>query len=91
MHVMIEAYLVSGSAPGATGVGLFTDETLTDTQAQVMTRDQAAALGFGGLPEAPAGVSQLFIVVSKGDERRIINALESNPEVAKFAVHEVNI
>ncbi len=87
MHVMFEVYL----APGATGEGMFTQETLDDTMAQMMTPEQAKAVGFDGLPEPPEGVSSVFVVVAKRDERRIYNVLEGNPQAAQFRVHEVNI
>jgi len=87
MHTMFEMYL----APGHSSEGLLSQETLDDTKAQIMTRAEAEKVGFGGLPEGPEGIEQRFIVVQKIDERRIMNLLESSPQVAKFAVHEVNI
>jgi hypothetical protein len=86
MHTMFEVYL----APGSFGE-LLTEETARDTMAQVMTKEEAEQVGFAGLPDGPEGVEQRFIVVAKSDERRILNALEANPLVAKFALHEVNI
>jgi len=91
MHVMIELYL----APGATGEGLFTQETLDDTQAQVMTPEQAKAVGFDGLPDDPQEGAERrerrLVVVGKIDERRIINVLEASPQVSNFQVHDVDI
>jgi hypothetical protein len=85
MHVMIEAYL----APNASAEGLLSQETLDDTQAQVMTPDEAKALGIGGLPDDEA--DRRLIVVAKIDARRIMNALEGNPNVARFRLHEVDL
>jgi hypothetical protein len=85
MHTMFEVFLV----PGATGDGLLSQETLDDTLAQVMTREQAEAVGFSGLPDAEG--SRLFIVVAKRDEKRIMNALEASNQVGRFAVHPVDI
>ena len=87
MHVMIELYL----APSASGEGLFTQETLDDTQAQIMTPEQAVAVGLKGLPADPEGRSRLLVVVGKTDERRILNVLEASPEVTNFRVHDVDI
>jgi len=84
---MFEVYL----APGATGEGMFTQETLDDTMAQMMTPEQAKAVGFDGLPEPPDGVNALFVVVAKRDERRIHNALEASAQAAQFQMHEVDI
>lgn len=85
MHSMFEVYLV----PGATGEGLLSQETLDDTLAQVMTKDQAEAVGFSGIPEADE--DRLFIVVARRDEKRIMNALEASHQVGRFAVHPVDI
>ena len=87
MHTLFELYL----APGHHGEGLITQETLDDTQAQVMTREQAEKVGFSGLPAGPEGIKQLWIVVGKIDERRIMNHLEASPQVAKFTIHAVDI
>ncbi|MEM1030204.1 MAG: hypothetical protein AAF928_22175 [Myxococcota bacterium] len=87
MHVMFEIYL----APGATGEGMFTQETLDDTMAQMMSPEDAKAVGFDGLPSPPEGVRSVFVVVAKRDERRIHNALEASPQAAQFRVHPVDI
>ena len=85
MHTMFEVFLV----PGSTGEGLLSQETLDDTLAQVMTREQAEAVGFSGIPDADD--DRLFIVVAKRDEKRIMNALEASNQVGRFAVHPVDI
>ena len=87
MHVMFEVVL----APGALGEGLISQETLKDTQAQVMTREEAEQVGFQGIPDDPHGRDRRFVVVAKRDERRIMNQLEANPEVAGFQPHYVDI
>ena len=78
-------------APGHPGEELLTPQTVDDTMAQVMTPEEAAAVGFSGLPEAPEGVQQRFIIVGQSDRRRIMQALEHSPQVAKFAVHEISL
>jgi hypothetical protein len=87
MHVMFECFL----APGALGQALISDETLRDTQAQVMTAEEAVAVGFSGLPEDPAGRQRRFIVCTQTDARRIEKQLEMNNEVAAFRMHEINL
>jgi hypothetical protein len=85
MHVLFEVFLKSGTS----GEGLLTDETLADTQAQIMTPEDAKAVGIEGIPDDPEGRLRLLIVVSKSDERRIYNQLELSGDVTAFRVHEV--
>lgn len=87
MHVMFEVYLT----PGSFGQGLLTEETQADTQAQIMTKAEAEAVGFGGLPDDPAGRDRRFIVCAEKDARRIQNALTASAEVAAFDMHPINI
>jgi len=85
MHVMFEVFL----KPGTTGEGLVSEETLADTQAQIMTPDEAKAVGLDGLPDDPEGRERRFIVIAKSDERRIYHQLELSPEVTAFRLHEI--
>jgi hypothetical protein len=87
MHVMFERFL----APGSMGQRLISEETERDTQATVMTAEQAVALGFSGLPEDPQGRERRFIVCTQGDARRIQSQLEMHNEVAAFRMHEINL
>ena len=87
MHVLFEVYL----APGASGEGLLSEETVKDTQAQVMTVEEAGKVGFHNLPDDPAGRERLLIVVGKIDERRIQNVLEASPQAGAFRVHLVDL
>lgn len=87
MHVLFEVYL----APGASGEGLLSEETVKDTQAQVMTVEEAAKVGFHGLPDDPAGRERMLIVVGKVDERRIQNVLEASPQAGGFRLHLVDL
>jgi len=87
MHVMFEVFL----APGSSGAGLLTQETIDDTAAQVMTVEQAEKIGFSGLPADAEGRARLLVVVAKVDERRIQNVLEASPQIAGFRVHLVDL
>ncbi len=87
MHVLFEAYL----APGSSAEGLLSEETVRDTQAQIMTVQEAEKVGFQNLPDDAAGREQLLIVVGKVDERRIQNVLEASPQVSAFRVHLVDL
>ena len=82
--VLIEVHL----APGAHTFEL-SAEILRDTQAQMMTADQARAVGFGGLPAAPAGAEVRYVAVLERDSRWILNAIEADPNVSSFRMHEV--
>ncbi len=81
---LIEVHL----APGVRTFEL-SAEILRDTQAQMMTSDQARAVGFDGLPSAPAGTEVRYVAVLERDSRWILNALEADPNVSSFRMHEV--
>ena len=87
MHVMFEVLLV----PGASGANLVSAETLEDTQAQVLTREQVEKLGFVGLDDDPQGRDRRFIIVRRRDQHRIQNALDAHPEVPGFRVHDFDL
>jgi hypothetical protein len=82
--VLIEVHL----APGSPSFEL-SPEILRETQAQMMTAEQARAVGFGGLPSPPAGVEVCYVAVLERDSRWILNALEAEPNVASFRMHQV--
>ncbi|MFT3766685.1 MAG: hypothetical protein QM820_14395 [Minicystis sp.] len=85
MMVVFEVYL----APGADPATLLSKETLRETNAQVMTLDDARKVGFAGLPEPPKGVEVRLIAVAKRDASWIQRSLESNDAAGQFRVHEV--
>jgi hypothetical protein len=82
--VLIEVHL----APGAHTFEL-SAETLRDTKAQMMTPEQAGAVGFGGLPSPPAGIEVRYVAVLERDSRWILNAIEADPNVSSFRMHQV--
>jgi len=82
--VLIEVHL----APGAHTFEL-SAEILRDTRAQMMTAEQAHAVGFGGLPAAPSGTEVRYVAVLERDSRWILNAIETDPNVSSFRMHEV--
>ena len=82
--VLIELHL----APGARTFEL-SPEILRDTQAQMMTSDQARSVGFGGLPSPPAGTEVRYVAVLERDSRWILNAIEADPNVSSFRMHQV--
>ena len=84
MHVF-EVYL----APGFDPETLLSDEIRRETQAQVMTTDEARKVGFGGLPTPPADREVRLIAVAQRDARWIHKVLEASAEVTSYRVHEV--
>lgn len=82
--VLIELHLVQGKRTFE-----LSDEILRETQAQVMTHEQAVAVGFEGLPAPPADRVVFYVAVAPRDSRWILNALEADPNVASFRMHEV--
>lgn len=85
MMVVFEVYL----APGADPADLLSKETQRETQAQVMTLEEAKKVGFGGLPEPPPGTQVRLIAVAKRDAPWIHRALETTDAAGTFRVHEV--
>jgi hypothetical protein len=82
--VLIEVHL----APGAKTFEL-SEETLRETKAQMMTPEQAKAIGFENLPATPPGREVRYVAVLARDARWILNALETDPNVMSFRQHEV--
>jgi hypothetical protein len=73
--------------PGADGSGILSDEIQRETTAQVMTLEEAAAVGFSG--QLPQGDNVRLIAVAHRDARWIEQALERAPTVVRFARHDV--
>jgi hypothetical protein len=86
MMIVFEVHL----APGAGPVELLSQETLKETQAQVMTFDEARQVGFGGLPQPPPDRDVRFIAVAQRDSPWVRQRLEANEQVAGYKVHEVD-
>jgi hypothetical protein len=82
--ILIEVHL----APGVRTFQL-SEEVLRETQAQVMTPEEAGGVGFQGLPAPPKDREVRYVAVAQRDTRWILNALEGNPNVSKYQVHEV--
>jgi hypothetical protein len=89
MLVLFEVFLAPGH--GVETNPILSDEVIELTQAQVMTPEQAEAVGFSGLPEDPAGRARLFIAVAPKDSRLIHTRLEGSHIVSAFRIHEVNM
>jgi hypothetical protein len=85
MMVVFEVHMAPGSDPS----GILSAETLRETQAQVMTLEEAKKVGFAGLPEPPADRVVGLIAVAKRDAQWVQRALETNEAVGGFRVHEV--
>ena len=82
--VLIELHLAQGARTFELSA-----EILRETQAQVMTHEQAVAVGFEGLPAPPPGRDVRYVAVAPRDARWILNALEANPDVTSFRMHDV--
>ena len=85
MMTVFEVHL----APDAGGKELLSEEILRETQAQVMTLAEARQVGFGGLPEPPAGAEVRLIAVAGSGAKWVQRRLEALESVAGFRVHEV--
>ena len=84
MHIF-ECHLVAGSDPST----LLSDEALRETQAQVMTADEARAVGFGKFAEPKDGGEVRLVAVAARDSQWIHRVMERSPIVTSYKVHEV--
>lgn len=75
-------------APGQTDEGIFSEELLTETQAQVMTTAQAKALGFQGFDD---DALTRLVAVAKQDAGWVEKALERAPQVVGYDRSEVDM
>jgi hypothetical protein len=85
MMVVFEVHVSPGSDPAS----ILSAEAMRETQAQVMTVEEAKQVGFGGLPEAPSDRVVRLIAVAKRDAPWIQRVMETNEAVGAFRVHEV--
>lgn len=84
---MLNVFVVQ-IAPGHDPDKLLSEETVKETMAQVMTPDEARAVGFAGVPESAGGEVRLVAVAAR-DARWVQRALEANPGVTSYKVSEV--
>jgi hypothetical protein len=85
MLAVFEVHIAPGSDPDT----LLTEETKRETKAQIMTLDEAKAVGFSGIPDMNAALVRL-IAVNRRDAPWIHRSLESNAAVSTFRMHEVD-
>ena len=84
---MLNVFIVT-IAPGHDPDKLLSDETTAETMAQVMTPEEAVAVGFSGLPDAVDGALRVIAVAAR-DARWIHRALDANPAVTSYRVKEI--
>jgi hypothetical protein len=75
-------------APGRSDEDLLSKEVLEETQAQIMTADQARQLGFQGFPDDD---NLRLIVVQNSDAGWVEKALERAPQVVGYDKGEVDM
>ncbi|MBK9260724.1 MAG: hypothetical protein IPM54_13015 [Polyangiaceae bacterium] len=88
MHIAFVVHVVKGLDPEE----LLSDETKRETQAVLMSMEDAAKMGFSasGVQVKP-GQEACLIVVAKRDAPWIARALEQHDKVAGFQQVDVNI
>jgi hypothetical protein len=86
MMVVFEVHVAPGSDPSQ----ILSADVVRETQAQVMTVDDAKKVGFAGLPDAPSDHEVRLIAVAKRDEKWIQRALETNESVGQFRKFDVD-
>jgi hypothetical protein len=78
-------------ARGEDAEAVLSAETLAETQAQVMTLAEAAALGFSGQQPDAKGREVRLVAVAPRDSQFVQRRLEASPAVQSFRVHEVEM
>lgn len=68
---------------------LLSEELLTETQAQIMTLEQAASIGFSGARPDPNGLEVRLIAVAPRDAQLVQRRLEASDAVQRFRAHQV--
>ena len=86
MLILYEVVIPTGKSPD----GLLSEEVLRETQAQVMTLDEASALGFSGAQPDKKGREVRLIAVAPRDAQFIQRRLEASDAVQSFRKHEVD-
>jgi len=84
MVIVFEVHL----APGRGNDPLLSEELISETQAQVMTTAEAAAVGFEGVPDNP---DVRLVAVAARDKGFVQSALERAADVTGFRAHEVDM
>jgi len=86
MLKIYEVYMV----PGADIDALLSEEVKRETNAQIMTFEDAAKVGFSGLPD-PGDKNARLIAVNPRDGAWIHRLLEGSELVSGFRTHDVDV
>jgi len=84
MLKVFECHLVPGGDPST----ILSEDTLRETQAQVMTLAEARAVGLQGVPDPPAGEEICLIAVAARDAKWIQRSVEQSDAVKGFNIHD---
>jgi hypothetical protein len=87
MVIVFEVFVLPGHDPSE----LVSEETLRDTGAQLMTVDEARAVGFEGVQADPQGREVRFVAVRERDAQRFHRVFEGHAAVAGYKMHEVDM
>ncbi|MCC7537072.1 MAG: hypothetical protein IT379_12700 [Deltaproteobacteria bacterium] len=85
MLTVFEVIIRPGNDPEA----LLSEETKKETLAQIMTPEEAAAVGFKGFVPDPKGRQIRFIAVAQRDAHWIQRTLESHEGVDGYKTHDI--
>ena len=85
MLKVFEVHLV----PGGDVEQVIPAQTLKETQAQIMTVEEATAVGFGGLPVGVDATNLRLVAVAARDAPWIARALEQSDAVKGFNIHDI--
>lgn len=83
---LFEVYLSEGTDP----TQLLSAEVLSETNAQIMSAQQAEQVGFGGLPPPALSAPRVFVAVVARDAAFVQRRLEAHVGVVSFKVHHLD-
>jgi len=86
MLKIYEVYMVAGADVDA----VLSEEVKRETNAQIMTFEDAAKVGFSGLPD-PGEKNARLIAVNPKDGPWIHRVLETSELVSGFRAHDVDV
>jgi len=69
---------------------ILSEEVRKETMAQVMTDEEATAVGFQGIAPDPQGRARRWVAVSPRDAGFVQSRLDANPAVTGYRGHDVD-
>jgi hypothetical protein len=85
MLIVFELYV----RPGFDKDSFLSEESRRETEARVLTREEAENAGLSGLPEPQHPGEVRYVLVNARHRRWVERAIDAAPEITGFNVHDV--